>query len=52
MKAVPVPYQSGCLTIGDYEGKLEAFTLDYPNTEVRVCFAKSLFEHGLQPSDF
>jgi hypothetical protein len=47
MKAVPVLYQSGYLTIVDYkegdeEEEDDEFTLDYPNTEVRASFAKSL----------
>ena len=45
MRAAPLLYQSGYLTITDYDGKRERFTLDYPNDEVRSCFAKSLLEH-------
>ena len=45
MSAAPLLYQSGYLTITDYDGKRERFTLDYPNDEVRSCFAKSLLEH-------
>jgi len=45
MSAAPLLYQSGYLTIADYDGKRERFTLDYPNDEVRSCFAKSLLEH-------
>ena len=45
MSAAPLLYQSGYLTITDYDEKRERFTLDYPNDEVRSCFAKSLLEH-------
>jgi len=45
MSAAPLLYQSGYLTISDYDEKRERFTLDYPNDEVRSCFAKSLLEH-------
>jgi hypothetical protein len=31
MKAVPVLYQSGYLTITDYDDELQQFTFDYPN---------------------
>jgi hypothetical protein len=51
MKAVPVLYQSGYLTIHDYDAESDDFILDYPNMEVRVCFAKSLLEHCLCPSE-
>jgi len=45
MSAAPLLYQSGYLTITDYDERRERFTLDYPNDEVRSCFAKSLLEH-------
>ncbi|GHU75192.1 ATPase AAA [Spirochaetia bacterium] len=51
MKAVPLLYQSGYLTIADYDEESNQFILDYPNEEVRASFAKSLIEHYLQPSD-
>ncbi|MDR0551285.1 MAG: ATP-binding protein, partial [Spirochaetaceae bacterium] len=51
MKALPVLYQSGYLTITDYDDELRQFTLDYPNIEVSSCFAKSLLEYNFQPSD-
>ncbi|GHU11324.1 hypothetical protein FACS1894151_10990 [Spirochaetia bacterium] len=44
MEAVPVLYQSGYLTIVDYDEEWQEFTLDYPNEEVRASFAKSLIE--------
>jgi hypothetical protein len=42
LKIEPLLYQSGYLTIVDYDEERERFTLDYPNTEVRSSFAKSL----------
>jgi len=45
MEAVPVLYQSGYLTISDYDAEKDQFVLDYPNEEVRSCFAQSLLKH-------
>jgi len=45
MRAAPLLYQSGYLTIVDYDERRGRFTLDYPNDEVRSCFAGSLLEH-------
>jgi len=45
MSAAPLLYQSGYLTIADYDERRGRFTLDYPNDEVRSCFARSLLEH-------
>jgi hypothetical protein len=42
MDAVPVLYQTGYLTIVDYDREEKEFVLDYPNEEVRSSFAKSL----------
>ena len=50
MRAEPLLYQSGYLTIRDYDEELNQFTLDYPNEEVRASFAKSLLEQYLRPS--
>jgi hypothetical protein len=50
MRAEPVLYQSGYLTISDYDEKTRRYTLDFPNEEVRSCFAQSLLEHYLEPS--
>ena len=44
MRAAPLLYQSGYLTIADYDEERDLFTLDYPNDEVRSCFAGSLLE--------
>jgi hypothetical protein len=42
MEAVPILYQSGYLTIKDYNKTLDNFILDYPNSEVRSAFANEL----------
>lgn len=39
----PILYQSGYLTIKDFDSKIEAYNLDIPNTEVRIGLMKSLF---------
>jgi hypothetical protein len=44
MDAYPVLYQSGYLTIVDYDEERNRFVLDYPNEEVRASFAKSLVD--------
>ncbi|MDR2578804.1 MAG: ATP-binding protein [Chitinispirillales bacterium] len=52
MKAEPVLYQSGYLTITDYNDDKSRYTLDFPNIEVRSCFSTSLIEQYLQvPAD-
>ena len=33
----PLLYQSGYLTIKDYEKKIDVYTLDFPNKEIEVC---------------
>lgn len=38
----PLLYQSGYITIKDYDEELEIYTLDIPNKEVRVGLMKSL----------
>jgi hypothetical protein len=48
MKATPLLYQSGYLTISDYDEERNRFTLDYPNEEVRASFARSLSEYYFQ----
>ncbi|GHU10111.1 ATPase AAA [Spirochaetia bacterium] len=47
MEAVPVLYQSGYLTIVDYDDAFHEYFLDYPNEEVRTSFSQSLMEHYL-----
>jgi hypothetical protein len=52
MDAVPVLYQSGYLTIVDYDDERNRFVLDYPNVEVRASFAGSLVDGYFQaPSE-
>ena len=50
MRAEPLLYQSGYLTIKDYDEELNQYILDYPNEEVRTSFSKALLEQYLQPS--
>jgi hypothetical protein len=51
MRAEPILYQSGYLTIKDFDEELNHFILDYPNDEVRISFSKALLEQYLQPSN-
>jgi hypothetical protein len=51
IRAEPILYQSGYLTITDYDDELNIYTLDYPNVEVRSSFAQSLMTHYLQSSN-
>ncbi|MDR2394722.1 MAG: ATP-binding protein [Treponema sp.] len=50
LDALAVLYQSGYLTIVDYDDEFGIYTLDYPNEEVRVSFAEALLEHYVQVS--
>ena len=46
---LPILYQSGYLTIKQYDAELESYTLGFPNLEVRKGFADCLYqyvEHG------
>jgi len=53
MEPAPLLYQTGYLTITDYDEKEECLTLDYPNIEVRSAFAKSLATRCLKtPSNW
>jgi hypothetical protein len=47
IEAAPLLYQTGYLTITDYDEGRQRFTLDYPNEEVHAAFAHSLVKHGL-----
>jgi len=49
LSAESLLYQSGYLTIADYDEDLKQFVLDYPNDEVRTSFAKSLIEQYFRP---
>ena len=43
--AVPLLYQSGYITIKDYNKMLDLYTLDIPNKEVRLGLIESLLPH-------
>ena len=51
--ALPILYQSGYLTIKDYDPEIEAYTLSIPNQEVRIGYVKGLLPAyiGLNSSD-
>ena len=51
--ALPLLYQSGYLTIKDYDRDIEAYTLSIPNQEVRIGYAKGLLPAyiGLNDAD-
>ena len=51
--ALPLLYQSGYLTIKDYDADIEAYTLSIPNQEVRIGYVKGLFPiyTGLDEND-
>jgi len=51
MRAEPLLYQSGYLTIKGYDAESDLYTLDFPNTEVRSCFANSLLDQYLESSN-
>jgi len=42
MSPIPLLCQTGYLTISDYDANYGEYTLDFPNNEVRACFAGSL----------
>jgi hypothetical protein len=50
MDALAVLYQSGYLTIADYDEEFNEYTLDYPNEEVRSAFANALLEEYIHVS--
>ena len=45
---IPVLFQSGYLTLKDYNPILEEFTLGFPNAEVHEGFARSLYKYYLE----
>ena len=51
LDAVAVLYQSGYLTIVDYDDEFGLYTLDYPNEKVQVSFEEALLEHYVQASE-
>ena len=51
--ALPLLYQSGYLTIKDYDHELESYTLSIPNQEVRIGYVRGLLPiyTGLNDAD-
>ena len=49
--ALPLLYQSGYLTIKDYEPYAQLYTLDFPNAEVRVGFMESFLASMMDVTD-
>ena len=47
---LPMIYQSGYLTIKDYDSEFDIFLLDYPNNEVKSGFLTALAASYLRPS--
>lgn len=52
IQTVPMLYQSGYLTVVDYDKERGIYTLDYPNTEVRAAFSDELAEKYLKVSAY
>ena len=50
--AVPLLYQSGYITIKDYNKMLDLYTLDIPNKEVRLGLMESLLPHYVDNAGF
>jgi len=48
MDAIVILYQTGYLTISDYDDDKDKYSLDYPNLEVRASFSKSLIQQYLE----
>ena len=45
---IPVLFQSGYLTMKDYNPRNGRYTLDFPNKEVREGFSKSLYKYYME----
>ena len=45
MTSIPLLYQSGYITIKNYDEELDLYTLNIPNKEVRIGLMKSLLPH-------
>ena len=45
---VPLLYQSGYLTIKDYNTRTELYTLDLPNREIRIGLFRNLLPNYLE----
>ena len=48
--AIPLLYQSGYITIKDYNEMFELYTLDIPNKEVRIGLMRSLIPYYITPN--
>ena len=48
--AIPLLYQSGYITIKDYDSTFESYTLDIPNKEVRIGLMRSLIPYYITPN--
>ena len=48
---IPFLFQSGYLTIKDYNREYDLYTLGFPNEEVRSSTAKTLFNYNYQNTD-
>lgn len=47
----PLLYQSGYITIKGYDARLDLYTLDIPNKEVRLGLMESLLPHYVPPTE-
>jgi len=50
MNAVPLLYQTGYLTITDYNEEFQTYKLNFPNDEVSASFSASLVKQYAQPN--
>ena len=50
-KPLPMIYQSGYLTIKDYDWEEETFLLDFPNNEVKAGFLTAVASNYLNPAE-
>ncbi|MDR0909826.1 MAG: ATP-binding protein [Spirochaetaceae bacterium] len=51
MDAVTVLYQTGYLTIVDFDDDRKQYILDYPNREIKSCFSESLVEEYFETGE-
>ncbi len=49
---VPVLFQTGYLTIKDYDALLDNFILSFPNDEVKAAYLEKLADTYIQPTSF
>jgi hypothetical protein len=45
LQIIPLMFQTGYLTIKNYDEELDVYTLDYPNREVRQSYLEMLFDN-------